>query len=456
MRAIGSGLLGLYFCLLLAGIVAAAEPVRIVAWNVHEGFTPEAMRARAADFQQFARAEQPDLVLVEEVVSLAVVEAVRDAMGLQGYECACSDFAPGDEPDFGFFEVGLISKYPLSQVIEYDATPDRVATKTAAPAELALNPLLKLGIERPNDDVRGFLWARIDALKLTVNVVHLKSSRGVDGGEDRANAAKREYVMAAVAAGVVEDRQLWPDYNCLVGGDFNVGHSDPKNGVDLREDHDASAVGRDGYDETHALLRGGLVGGLKMINLLAHTRESTFPSFPSTPIDNLYVVGPDAAQFAPGSLSRETYGSDHRAISTVFTTTVRAVAPAKKPQPGTSAAPPQTPEAAPVPGILTIEQARQYVGRTVTVELTVVSSTLVSDRRLAYLNSTDDFRRPENFTIVLPPEAVERFAAQGIKDPAAHFAKKRVRVTGRVALRREQGQIVLGEPSQIVIVAPSK
>lgn len=428
----------------------AAEDVRIATWNVHEGMSVEKLAERADDLRQMAAAVRPDVLLVQEVTSLKVVEAVRDLMGLKGYYCACSDFNPGDQPDFAFFEVGIISRWPLDQVIEYDVTPDN-ADKPGTPDELPLNPLLKLGIRKPPEDVRGFLWARIDQLKLTTAVVHLKSSRGANSGpDDRMNAMKREYVAGAMAAGVVEDRLAWPGYSCILGGDLNVGHSDlSKNGSQLDVDFDHAAPGQDGYDDTHAIFRGGVVYGLKMLNLVGHTREPTFPAFPSTPIDNLYVTGPGEKNFAPATIIPNTFGSDHRPVVTVYRT---QISPAK-PKPTMTAQPTTKPEPIKLPAVIPAAEARKYVEQIGTVELVVVDSTLLTDSRFCFLNSSKDRTQLESFTAVLLAEGVKNFAAAGIADPAQHFRGKKIRVTGRIHLRRDACQIVVDKPEQIQIVA---
>jgi len=313
----------------VATTLAAGEPVRLVTWNVLDAFAPEVVAARRDQFADAAAKLRPSILVVQEVASHEAVAAIRDAMGLAGYHVACSNFAggvptppagtAGDPAETPRMEVGIISRYPLTRVIEYDPSPDNRAIRGDVP-ELALQPDLKLGIPPPDDParVRGFLWVRLDEPRLTIAIVHLKSSRGVDGGEDLGNARLREFVAAAVAASVREDRSHFPDHTCVVAGDFNVGHADAgKNGRDLGDDHPAPLSDRhDGYDETHAILGRGLGGGLRMRNLLAHTRETSYPSFPGSAIDLVYVVGPQAERFTPAVIVGSTFGSDHCPVVT--------------------------------------------------------------------------------------------------------------------------------------------
>lgn len=133
------------------------------------------------------------------------------------------------------------------------------------------------------------------------------------------NAEKREFVAAAMARSVLEDKKLLPGSSYMVAGDLNVGATDAtKNGVDLLED----AIGADSgdrYDDTHALLCNGLVEELTMKNLTIDVGETyDDPQFAgSGPIDNLYVDG-DVSGFANATKESETYGSDHFPVWTIL------------------------------------------------------------------------------------------------------------------------------------------
>lgn len=436
----------------------SVETVRIAAWNVHEGFTPEGINSRSADFTAFASRVRPDVLIVEEVTSQAAAEAVRDAMGLTGYHVACSDFSPGDAPDFSAFEVAVISRFPITQAIEYDPSPDN-GSKPNSPPELPISPLLKIGQTAPEqaERIRGFLWVRIDALKLTAVAVHLKSSRGNDGEEDRGNAVLREFVAAAVVDSVAQDLRLYPGYTALVAGDFNVGHSDAKNGNDPRREDLVATSNSDGYDETHAMFGGGLLG-LKMRNLSGAIRESTFPGINSTPIDNIYVAGAAVDQFTPAVLEMETFGSDHRPVITTWPTTPLADAPPPpnfaSPVPGGTPKP-TGPASFPGPAaeVVTPADAKKYLNGRCTVEFEVRAANVQpSTPPIGFLNSEADFRSEQNFTAVVFDEGLKKFEAAGVKDFAAHFKNRRIRVTGQVSARKDRYQIVVSDPQQIELL----
>jgi len=295
--------------LLVPSWKAQAADVRIVSWNVREAFTPADVAVRARDFEKFANDLRPDILLLQEIASCAAAEGIRNLMRLNGYRVACSDFSP-DGNRHGSFEVAVISRFPIEGATEFDPSPD---TSLPGVAEV---PLIPAGGVPATSVDRGFLWARVPDLGLSVAVVHLKSSRGSAGRADADNAMQREAVMSAVAARVGEERAARPHELVLVAGDFNVGHSDRrKNGTDLQRDCFANCGGADGYDDTHAILGRGLVNGLPMRNLTASIRTSTYPSFPGSPIDNIYVLGGEP-RYAPARKASATYGSDHLAVWT--------------------------------------------------------------------------------------------------------------------------------------------
>lgn len=303
---------------------AEAEQARIALWNGQELFDRERVETREDDIRRFCRTVQPDVLVIDEVCSRNVVLAVALIMRSElntGYlHIACSDFNQTDDDQYASFEVGIISRYPLTQVVEYDISPDNQPYgRRGEPAErlLTADSLLKLGLDKA-DPGRGFLWARIDQLKLTLCATHLKSSRS---GSDLLNAMQREYVAGAMALSVNEDKRLFPEHTHLVIGDLNVGFTDQKkNGKDLDEDVEDPGAPGDRYDETHALLGGGLVEGLKMKNLTAGVGETYDDTrfTGSGPIDNIYVTGPREAKFQAAEKSNSTFGSDHFAVHTDY------------------------------------------------------------------------------------------------------------------------------------------
>ncbi len=305
--------------LLVAGSVACqTTQVKIITWNAMALMKPSDVVKRSQDIKRLVKEQRPDILLLQEVTSYDVVDEVRDVMGGGDVfpHIACSNFEPSDEPKHTNFEVAIISKFPLSQVIEYDPKLDRNKGQND-PVEARLEPTPEIKINEVRAS-RGYLWAMLADIKLTVAVLHLKSSLGESGQDDLEHAKKREAVMAGVARGVKEDMGLFPGYTFLVAGDFNVGHGDTKkNGTDFGEDETEPGSG-DLYDETHAMLSAGILYGLSMTNLVAHITSSTLTTHSGTPIDNIYVDGNQKGNFAQAVAASKTYGSDHVPVSTVF------------------------------------------------------------------------------------------------------------------------------------------
>lgn len=306
---------------LLTTVAISADPVTVVTWNVKEMFSRGENPERFNDIQRMMDHIQPDLILLQEITSTDVVVAMKQNLGLEDWSHAVTDFGNrinNDGTTFAF-EVATLSRMPITQAIEYDPFPDEQSDSSVP--EVSLIPDLKIGI-KPVNTSRGFLWVHIPDWKLTVVNTHLKSSVGRVGERDASNAEKREIVAAQIAHSVSDDLHLFAGqgYAHIVAGDLNVGHSDPlKVGTDLFHDCFEECDTLDGYDETHALLGAGLVRGLNMINLSGHIMTSTFPTYPGTPIDNIYVVGETAGDFSPAQkpADDETFGSDHTPVWTI-------------------------------------------------------------------------------------------------------------------------------------------
>lgn len=299
--------------------VFAENNVKIVTWNIHEIFSVDDAKKREPDFKKFSNDIKPDVIMLEEVTSLEEVEQIKKEMGLDDYYTVCTDFQANDSNKHGSFEVAVISKYKISEATEYDSTPGDNKPNYTQQEKKLVSPIFYRGKEIS----RGFLWVKLDDIKLTLSVVHLKSSRGKKGRKDQENAEEREYVAGAVAENVAKNKQKYPDFYHIVAGDFNIGHSDfLKNGKNLKKDcYNGKKCGdSDKYDETHSIFSEGLINDLRMKNLTFHINKSTFPSFPGTPIDNIYVTGPDENKFTPCKTGfPDTYGSDHVPVFTTFT-----------------------------------------------------------------------------------------------------------------------------------------
>lgn len=311
---------------LIPSSAISGESIRIVTWNCEAMFSVQDVRRRTGELREFARVVKPDILMLQEVTSQSVVDSMRDAMELKGKDgkparTICSDFIPNDQDGYNSLEVAVISRFPWTEVVEYDPTPDN-SSKRGAPPERKLVPPAILNPPRRLNQ-RGYLCVRYDDLQMEVITTHLKSSRGQYGQQDLSNAELREYIAGAVAEHVAIEGKAHPNFTYIVGGDFNIGVDDrSKNGVKL--DVEGFEGGRDGidpYDETHALFSAGLIQGLRMRPLAKGVGRSFVgpgsAKFASAgAIDNLYVSGPLTTQFTPAVRARESFGSDHLPMMT--------------------------------------------------------------------------------------------------------------------------------------------
>ncbi|MBL9123324.1 MAG: hypothetical protein JNG90_06795 [Planctomycetaceae bacterium] len=107
----------------------------------------------------------------------------------------------------------------------------------------------------------------------------------------------------------------------------------------------------------------------------------------------------------------------------------------------------------PPPKKIAPHEAAAHVGAKCVVEMEVRSSRR-GENPIVFLNSEEDFRVDRNFTVVIFEAGLERFRDQGVTDPAAHFAGKRIRVTGTIEEFKGRPQIRADQPRQIEIVNP--
>jgi len=279
---------------LLASLALAGDP-HIVTWNARELFTVDDLDARRDDVRALKREQRPDVLLVQEIGDCDVADQLGKLLGLS--HVACSDFVREGEK-WGSFEVAILSRWPLSGASEFDPEPD----------DLGLNEL-KLQLSPQIPTRRGYVTATVRSKNLQLYAFHLKSARGKVGEEDADNAQQREYIAQAVMEHVRRVHRSHPTRAILAGGDFNVGHSDErKNGQDLTEDCLTDCEGQDLYDDTHAVF--DFDETIDLTNALQHVTDSSYPAYPGTPIDNIYVW--PAERFGSAELLG-TFGSDHRA-----------------------------------------------------------------------------------------------------------------------------------------------
>ena len=98
------------------------------------------------------------------------------------------------------------------------------------------------------------------------------------------------------------------------------------------------------------------------------------------------------------------------------------------------------------------DQARNHVGKKITVRMTVKASKKSAKRKLVFLDSSENFQDPDNLGIAIQ-EAAERDLAQQHQtdDLAGFFRGKTIHVTGTVMRREERTYIDVDAAGQITL-----
>jgi hypothetical protein len=102
---------------------------------------------------------------------------------------------------------------------------------------------------------------------------------------------------------------------------------------------------------------------------------------------------------------------------------------------------------------LTPAEAIKRIDKQVTVEMKVkASKNALAKFKEIYLDSEENYKDEKNLAIAISESCVAKYGKLDIKDPAAHFKGKTIRVTGKVILRQKRPRIEVSDPKQIQIV----
>jgi hypothetical protein len=107
---------------------------------------------------------------------------------------------------------------------------------------------------------------------------------------------------------------------------------------------------------------------------------------------------------------------------------------------------------APIPAA----EAKDHVGETRTVTLTVKHAKDGTHMKSYYFDSESDYKDPKNLAIVIAYEHADAFKKAGIADIVAHFDGKSIKVTGAIVKEGSQTRIRVTEPKQIEVVEVKK
>lgn len=102
--------------------------------------------------------------------------------------------------------------------------------------------------------------------------------------------------------------------------------------------------------------------------------------------------------------------------------------------------------------VIPADKARDHVDKTITTEFTVKSYKNADSSKRYYLDSEADYKADNNLAVIITYDSAAAFEKAGIKDVIAHFADKKVRVTGKVIRESDQTRIYVTEPKQIELL----
>lgn len=103
---------------------------------------------------------------------------------------------------------------------------------------------------------------------------------------------------------------------------------------------------------------------------------------------------------------------------------------------------------------LTVDNSQRLIGKTATLDMTVVSTKFAERRKMQFLSSAANFRGRSNLTVAIRQKDLTSFRRAGIDDLAARYQNHRIRARGQVV--RDEGQILLvvRAPGQIKVLDP--
>ena len=101
-------------------------------------------------------------------------------------------------------------------------------------------------------------------------------------------------------------------------------------------------------------------------------------------------------------------------------------------------------------------EAKNHVGKKVTVEMTVKAAKKSAKMKRVFLDSLENFQDPDNLGVTINESAEQDLLRQhATADLAEFFRKKTIRVTGTIARRDERTYLDVEKADQIEVVDKS-
>ncbi len=309
----------LFIFVLLPLLMIGQNSVTIVSWNSDDMFCDKDVKNRE-ELGPLSTDLNPDILLLQEVKSPQVVNAIKTAMGLELFSHSATNFNNKGQNslfsckrDRTSFDIGIISRYSISEHYEFTFKADN---PSGIPEKIITTDSLISNSEEFINPTKGYLWVRIAVIKVIFFAVHLTHSFGDKNCNDRRRSAyQREVIASSVMREIDRNKISFPGYRIVVAGDFNIGVNDEKmNGSVIEIDDCSDCEKTDCVDETHAILHGNIFKTTKMTNLAEDLNQPTQrdPKYwYMGPIDNIYVLEETRDSFTPARRVKTRYGSDH-------------------------------------------------------------------------------------------------------------------------------------------------
>jgi hypothetical protein len=125
--------------------------------------------------------------------------------------------------------------------------------------------------------------------------------------------------------------------------------------------------------------------------------------------------------------------------------------PAKSPSQTVQSRPPAVPPTT-VSGVIPADQAAQHINQRCTVEMVVVRAAKATTTERYFLNSKQDYRAADNFTVTFTKAILDQLRPKGIANEKA-LENKTIRITGVIILYNNLPQIEVSSGDQIQVVS---
>lgn len=102
------------------------------------------------------------------------------------------------------------------------------------------------------------------------------------------------------------------------------------------------------------------------------------------------------------------------------------------------------------------DQARDHIGKLVTIIMTVKKAKYSEKRNTVFLDSELDFKDPKNLAVILEADVLKKFKESGTAAPQDHFRDKTIKAQGKLELREDRPYLSITSTADIEIKTDTK